>query len=117
MTERTMEPDDKRWLDWARGDVQRTLLERGWDREEVSKLDAAMPDEAFQIIRANAVQEVAEHFIVGMRSTARIRELLAYATSLRPMATERSDEAFRRRNAALAALSHRPLPQPKEMHR
>jgi hypothetical protein len=119
MSENTpMSDDDKRWLDWQRGDVRRKLRERGWDEPEVEALMSAMTDEAFQVIRAQAVEELAEHYILGMRLTVRIREVLAYAAGMRPSRTERSDDAHRRRNAGLLALSRREYPRvPKQQDR
>jgi SOS response regulatory protein OraA/RecX len=102
--------DDQQWLDWQRQDVQRILRDRGWTPDEVARLMDALPDEAFQVIRAQAVQEVAEHYIVGGRGTIRIREALAYSAAMMPSATERSDAAYRRRNEALKMLSRRDIP-------
>lgn len=93
--------DEKQWLDWQRADVVRDLKERGYDRDQAEAfMDSdRVPDEVFQIIRANAVNELAECYITGMRATIRIREALKYSKDMRPADTERAADfrAQRRR--------------------
>lgn len=106
-TESTVSEDDKDWLAWKREDAARALRDRGWEHGEARTLIAGIPDEAFQIIRAQAVEELAECYITRMRSTIRIREVLSYAATMRPLETARSANAKRARMEALTRfLSH-----------
>lgn len=104
--------DDQRWLGWKRDDVARSLNERGWDHAEARAIVGAIPDEVFQIIRSQAVNELAECYITGMRTTIRIREALDYSRKMMPEATERSTAARKARHEALVRLS-RPTSSPE----
>jgi hypothetical protein len=101
--------DEKQWLDWQRADVVRDLKERGYDHDAANEFmhPDRVPDEVFQIIRANAVNELAECYITGLRRTIRIREALKYSKDMRPADTERAAEFRRQRNEALTRLSGR----------
>lgn len=105
-----MDADEKQWLDYQRSDVVRILRDRGWATDEAQAQMDALPDEVFQIIRSRAVNELAECYITGMRSTIRIREVMNYSKRMYPEDTELSIETRRARNESLAALSRRRSP-------
>lgn len=99
-----MDDDEKQWLKWQRDDVIRILRYRGWDPAEARAVMDGISDEVFQIIRYQAVNELAETYILGMRSTIRIREALAYSKSMYPEDTERSKAAAQARREAWARI-------------
>lgn len=66
MRERVVErpyDDEKQWTEYKRDDVKRALRDRGWTPENAATVLDGIPDEVFQIIRAQGVEELAECYI------------------------------------------------------
>lgn len=99
--------DRAQWLGWARDDAVRALVGRGHQIDDAKALLAGIPDELFQLIRSQAVNELAECYIIGMRSTVKITEVMKYSQGMAPADTELSIATRVARNKALAAMSAR----------
>ncbi|UCR89267.1 hypothetical protein [Mycetocola spongiae] len=97
--------DDAEWIGFKRDDLVRALRYRGHQRDAAKAFSEAIPDEVFQIIRSQAVEELAECYIVGMRATIRIHEALKYAKGMWPGDTDLSVAAKKARADSLRRLS------------